>query len=43
VLTVDRLSSRYGRIQALREVSLEVRQDEIVALVGGNSAGKTTC
>jgi branched-chain amino acid transport system ATP-binding protein len=42
VLTVDRLSSRYGRIQALREVNLEVRQGEIVALVGANGAGKTT-
>jgi branched-chain amino acid transport system ATP-binding protein len=42
VLEVERLSSRYGRIQALREVSLEVRQGEIVALVGANGAGKTT-
>ncbi|CAH1666053.1 ABC transporter ATP-binding protein [Chelatococcus asaccharovorans] len=42
MLTVEALSSAYGRIMALREVSLEVKAGEIVALVGSNGAGKTT-
>ena len=32
----------YGRIQALRRVTLEVGEGEIVALIGSNGAGKTT-
>jgi branched-chain amino acid transport system ATP-binding protein len=32
----------YGRVNALSKVSLEVRQGEIVALIGSNGAGKTT-
>jgi branched-chain amino acid transport system ATP-binding protein len=32
----------YGRVNALRKVSLDVRQGEIVALIGSNGAGKTT-
>lgn len=32
----------YGRVNALRKVSLEVREGEIVALIGSNGAGKTT-
>ncbi len=32
----------YGRVHALRKVSIEVRQGEIVALIGSNGAGKTT-
>jgi len=32
----------YGMIAALKGVSLEVRQGEIVALIGANGAGKST-
>lgn len=32
----------YGKVEALRGVSLELRQAEIVALIGANGAGKTT-
>lgn len=42
LLQVIGLSSAYGRVQALRNVSLEVRQGEIVALLGSNGAGKST-
>jgi branched-chain amino acid transport system ATP-binding protein len=42
VLRVKNLQVRYGMIQALRSVSVHVREKEIVALIGGNGAGKTT-
>jgi branched-chain amino acid transport system ATP-binding protein len=42
MLSVDGVVSGYGRIEALHGVSLEVRQGEVVSLVGGNGAGKTT-
>ncbi len=42
LLSVNGLSSGYGDVQILREVSLEVRDREIVALIGANGAGKTT-
>ena len=42
MLQVKDLSVHYGVIQALRQVSLEVNEGEIVALFGANGAGKTT-
>ncbi len=42
VLRVEEIDVRYGNIQALRGVSLEVRAGEVVALIGANGAGKTT-
>ncbi|HUF30775.1 MAG TPA: ABC transporter ATP-binding protein [Gemmatimonadaceae bacterium] len=41
-LVLDRVSKRFGTVQALREASLEVRRGTIVALLGENGAGKTT-
>ena len=42
LLSIDRLSVRYGGLIALDAASLEVRQGEIVALIGANGAGKST-
>ena len=42
LLRVEGLSARYGPIEALHEVSLEVNSGELVAMVGANGAGKTT-
>jgi branched-chain amino acid transport system ATP-binding protein len=42
MLRVDNLQVRYGAIAALRGVSLNVEQGELVALIGVNGAGKTT-
>ncbi|MBS1984893.1 MAG: ABC transporter ATP-binding protein [Bdellovibrionales bacterium] len=42
MLKVSHLCVCYGAIKALHDVSLEVRQGEIVTLLGANGAGKTT-
>ncbi len=42
VLSVRDVESCYGRIRAIKAISLEIRSGELVALVGANGAGKTT-
>jgi branched-chain amino acid transport system ATP-binding protein len=43
LLEVRELRARYGAIEALRGVELNIRQGELVALIGSNGAGKSTC
>ncbi|RJF43110.1 ATP-binding cassette domain-containing protein [Actinomyces sp. 2119] len=42
MLSVSRLSKRFGRLQALDDLSLHLAQGEIVGFVGANGAGKST-
>ncbi|GHV78298.1 ABC transporter ATP-binding protein [Spirochaetia bacterium] len=42
LLTITNLTVHYGAIQALRGISFEVREGEIITLIGSNGAGKTT-
>jgi D-xylose transport system ATP-binding protein len=42
VLAVRRVSKRFGAVEALTEVDLELHSHEVVALVGDNGAGKST-
>ncbi|KAF0244267.1 MAG: ABC-2 type transport system ATP-binding [Planctomycetota bacterium] len=41
-VTVEGLEKRYGRVEALRGISLSVKRGEIFGLLGANGAGKTT-
>jgi len=43
LLAVRDLRVRYGAIEALRGVDLSIRTGELVALIGSNGAGKSTC
>jgi branched-chain amino acid transport system ATP-binding protein len=42
MLKLNNIAAAYGKVQALQNVSVEVRQGEVVALLGANGAGKST-
>jgi branched-chain amino acid transport system ATP-binding protein len=42
VLSVDGLQCRYGKVAAVRDLSITVHRAELVVLIGANGAGKTT-
>jgi branched-chain amino acid transport system ATP-binding protein len=42
LLELDNVKTYYGNIRALKGISLEVNEGEIVCLIGGNGAGKST-
>lgn len=42
MLKIKNIQTFYGNIQALKDVSMEIREGEIITLIGANGAGKTT-
>ena len=42
MLKVEGLVCRYGKVAAVRDLTIEVNQGELVSLIGANGAGKTT-
>ena len=42
MLKVEGIQTFYGNIQALHDVSIEIKEGEIITLIGANGAGKST-
>jgi len=42
ILQVRNLSSGYGKVTVLRDINFQLKEEEVVAIIGSNGAGKTT-
>ena len=42
IITVDGISKRYGKVEALRDVSFSVEKGEVFGLIGPDGSGKTS-
>ncbi|MEH6577271.1 MAG: ABC transporter ATP-binding protein [Amphritea sp.] len=42
MLRIENINTHYGKVQALHDVSIDIKKGEIVTLIGANGAGKTT-
>ena len=42
MLTLERVTKRFGGLTAVRDVSLDVRRGDLLGIIGPNGAGKTT-
>jgi ABC-type Fe3+/spermidine/putrescine transport system ATPase subunit len=42
MIRIERLCKRYGRVEALREISIDISPEEVLAVVGPSGCGKTT-
>ena len=43
ILTIKNIEKNYGKKSVIKNISLEIKQGQVIGLLGPNGAGKTTC